>query len=470
MFSNRFQGLNSLHGLIVVILMSVWFTAATVLAVNVWGVMEYYQVNYPIYLFGIALAFLIAGSYRRPRSLAGPSRIHWLGAIGQANSDMLAHTLILFGLIYATKDKAISRQFVGAYLVSSWMVLVCIHRYIPPRIAQIVFDENSEISTIMVGSMRRAKLLRQWVGEQRQIGLNVKGVVVYEKEDLPEEKELPVLGEISELEQVIRDQNARQVILLETRQSKTFVQFVVEICEREGLRIIILNPWQEYFHKPMQAINEGEHTFFTFQDEPLQNPLNRVVKRVIDILVSLPVCLFVLPPLALLVKVMQVRQSPGPLMYQQTRTGLEMRKFDIYKFRTMHVQTAADEGRQATNHDDRIYPFGRFLRRTSLDEFPQFLNVLIGSMSVVGPRPHLVRHDEEFARLVEIYKSRHHVKPGITGMAQYKGYRGEVHRTEDLKHRLEHDLQYIYNWSIWLDLGIILKTFSAVFFPPKSAY
>ena len=143
----------------------------------------------------------------------------------------------------------------------------------------------------------------------------------------------------------------------------------------------------------------------------------------------------------------------------------------MYKFRTMHeVPNAAELSRQAKPDDCRIYPFGRFLRRTSLDEIPQFLNVLLGDMSVSGPRPHLLEHDEQFAQVVSTYYTRHFVKPGITGLAQCHGFRGEIVEPSLLEKRIGYDMRYIRQWTLSLDLQILLRTVRAVVFPPRSAY
>jgi lipopolysaccharide/colanic/teichoic acid biosynthesis glycosyltransferase len=198
--------------------------------------------------------------------------------------------------------------------------------------------------------------------------------------------------------------------------------------------------------------------------------LNRILKRILDICIALPVVIFILPILALWVKTMQCIQAPGPLLYRQERTGAERRTFVIYKFRTMYCQNREHEHKQASKQDTRIYRFGNFLRRTSLDEFPQFINVLQGNMSVVGPRPHLISHDDSFARQLKVYRDRHFAKPGITGLAQNRGYRGEIRSIEEINNRIQLDLQYIHQWSIWLDLGIIIKTAWQILRPPPSAY
>jgi putative colanic acid biosynthesis UDP-glucose lipid carrier transferase len=150
--------------------------------------------------------------------------------------------------------------------------------------------------------------------------------------------------------------------------------------------------------------------------------------------------------------------SPGPILFKQRRYGVDGRKIVVWKFRTMTVAEDGDVVRQATRHDSRVTPFGAFLRRTSLDELPQFFNVLQGRMSVVGPRPHAVAHNELYRKLIRGYMIRHKVRPGITGLAQVNGWRGETDTVEKMQARIQYDLQYLRHWSLLLDLQIILKT------------
>ena len=178
-----------------------------------------------------------------------------------------------------------------------------------------------------------------------------------------------------------------------------------------------------------------------------------VIASVILLLVS-PVMIFS----AILVKA----TSPGPIIFKQRRYGLDGREIVIYKFRTMTVTEDAGPIRQATRDDERVTPVGRFLRRTSLDELPQLMNVLQGRMSLVGPRPHAVSHNELYRRLIKGYMVRHKVPPGITGLAQVHGLRGETTSVEQMEARVQYDLEYLRNWSVLLDLQILLKTLSIV--------
>ncbi|HEX2861275.1 MAG TPA: sugar transferase, partial [Lacunisphaera sp.] len=165
-------------------------------------------------------------------------------------------------------------------------------------------------------------------------------------------------------------------------------------------------------------------------------------------------------------------QSPGPLFHVRARSGSGRAEFPMLKFRSMRAAPWDEhrEGRQASADDDRVYPFARFLRRHSLDEFPQFWNVLTGEMSIVGPRPVMPVLDAEFERQVRSYRSKHWVRPGITGLAQSEGFRGEIRTPAQLQERIRLDLYYIAHWSIWLDLQITMKTAWQILFPPRSAY
>lgn len=172
------------------------------------------------------------------------------------------------------------------------------------------------------------------------------------------------------------------------------------------------------------------------------------------LLVTLPL----FPIIALAIKL----DSPGPVVFQQRRSGRNQAPFNVLKFRTMTVQHVTDEVQQATAGDPRITRVGQILRRTSLDELPQLINVLKGEMSLVGPRPHLAEHDERFAAIVDTYPHRHQVKPGLTGLAQVSGFRGETRTRDSVEGRVAADLNYVRNWSLWLDTKIIARTFMAV--------
>ena len=190
---------------------------------------------------------------------------------------------------------------------------------------------------------------------------------------------------------------------------------------------------------------------------------NELVKRVSDVVLA-TLILLLISPLMLLIALGVKLSSPGPVLFKQRRNGLDGGEITVWKFRSMRTQDNGSVVPQATRNDPRITRFGAFLRRSSLDELPQFINVLQGTMSIVGPRPHAVAHNEEYRRLIKAYMVRHKVKPGITGWAQVNGHRGETDTLEKMAARVEYDLEYLRNWSLGLDLQIIVRTVRLLFF------
>lgn len=196
--------------------------------------------------------------------------------------------------------------------------------------------------------------------------------------------------------------------------------------------------------------------------------INGAIKRITDVALSIPILLLI-APVMLLIAIGVKLSSPGPILFKQRRYGLDGKEIVVYKFRSMTVMEDDEQVSQATRRDPRITRFGAFLRKTSLDELPQFINVLQGSMSIVGPRPHAVSHNELYRSLIKGYMVRHKVKPGITGWAQVKGFRGETDSVEKMQRRIDYDLDYLRNWSLFLDLMIIFKTIGVVL-NDKNAY
>ncbi len=237
---------------------------------------------------------------------------------------------------------------------------------------------------------------------------------------------------------------------------------LIELADRYLFRIRLIPDFGAFGVKGLAIELYDQLPVVAVQAYPLDDWRNRALKRAFDLAFSLLflvlVGLWLFPLLALLVRL----SSPGPVLFRQRRSGLSGREFWCYKFRSMRISTDADL-RQATANDTRITPIGRFLRRTNLDELPQFWNVLIGQMSVVGPRPHMVKHTQEYSQLIDKYMLRHAVKPGITGLAQARGFRGETPTVWHMQSRVKFDRFYVDNWSFWLDVRIVIATIMAMF-------
>jgi len=243
---------------------------------------------------------------------------------------------------------------------------------------------------------------------------------------------------------------------------------IMRFCDEHIIHFYYVPRMFGNFRLNLKPEKFGDIALFTNYQEPLSKASNRVLKRAFDIVFSSIVCICLLPFIPIIAFLIK-RQSPGPLIFAQDRTGFNGKTFRCYKFRSMHVNKDADT-LQATEHDPRKFGFGDFMRRTNIDELPQFFNVLKGDMSVVGPRPHMLKHTEIYSKIIGKYMVRHFCKPGITGYAQVTGFRGETKEVTQMEGRIDRDIWYIENWSFWLDIKIILLTIVSLFKHDKNAY
>ncbi|HEV2046436.1 MAG TPA: exopolysaccharide biosynthesis polyprenyl glycosylphosphotransferase [Chthoniobacterales bacterium] len=372
--------------------------------------------------------------------------------------------LVLY--LIGTKDAFISRFFFFNFVPWLYVALLFSHYYLPSLLARGIF--RREEKTLLVGTSRKAVQLHDWLQRKAEIGLRTVGLICDEKIDKTEDG-MPVLGRPDEIEKIIRERGITQVILLEFPLFPEASQNVIHICDQLGIRLLILSDLEEKLRHSVTHFEDGGFRFIGLREEPLENPLNRFFKRTIDFAIAVPAIVFVFPLLALIIFITQRLQSPGPLFHVQSRAGMQNRQFNIYKFRTMRPDHE-ELSRQARDGDERVYPTGKWFRRFSLDEIPQFWNVLRGDMSVVGPRPHLIEHNDQFSRFLANYHVRTFVKPGITGLAQVRGFRGEARNNADIQNRVACDIEYLENWNLSLECGIILRTFFQLVFPPNSAY
>jgi exopolysaccharide biosynthesis polyprenyl glycosylphosphotransferase len=371
--------------------------------------------------------------------------------------------LVLY--LVAAKDAFISRVFLFNFVPWLYIVLLFSHYYLPSLLSWGIF--RREDKTLLVGSSQRATQLRDWLQRKSEIGLRTVGLI--SDDDKIDNAGVPLLGRLQQLQQIIRDHEITQVILLEFPLFSEANQNVIQICDQLGIRLLILSDLEERLRHPVTHFEDGGFRFIGLREEPLENPLNRFLKRAIDIAIALPVMLIIFPILAAIVFIAQRLQSRGPLFHVQNRAGMQNREFKIYKFRTMHSNNG-ELSRQASEADERVYPIGKWFRKLSIDEVPQFWNVLRGDMSIVGPRPHLIEHNQQFSKFLANYHVRTFVKPGITGLAQVRGFRGEARNNADIENRVACDIEYLENWNMSLECGIILRTFVQLIVPPRSAY
>jgi exopolysaccharide biosynthesis polyprenyl glycosylphosphotransferase len=464
MVTQRTEGLYRLFVLcqILIVALLFWF--------GVWIMVTFYAPavahltwrRYGIYCGVLVLGMVLEAASRSKNYL-------WRDELLRPHRLSLRQTIASVGLLViylvATKDAFISRIFFFNFVPWLYVALLFSHHYLPGLLARGVF--RREEKTVLVGPPEKALYLRDWLRRKAEIGLRTVGIVC-DTDGQSLDVDIPQLGTTAQLETVIRDRAITQVILLEFPLTESN-QNVIRICDQLGIRLFILSDLEERLRHSVTHFEDGGFRFIGLREEPLENPLNRFCKRAIDLAIAVPVMLVVFPVLALFVFLAQRLQSPGPVFHVQRRAGMQNRQFQIYKFRTMRPDQE-DVARQARAGDERVYPLGKWFRKLSIDEVPQFWNVLLGDMSIVGPRPHLIEHNQQFSRLMENYHVRTFVKPGITGLAQVRGFRGEARDPSDIENRITCDIEYLENWNLSLECGIILRTLAQLFFPPRSAY
>ncbi len=468
MISQRTSGLNAVLALCQLVLTAAvfWIEAILILIVYAGGALawEIYAVYCAVILVGLLLEIL---SNKRLES----STLHrdFLSAHYLAVRQTLFGGGLLLLYVVATKNYTLSRTFAASVLPSIYLLLLLTNRFLPRLLGRRFFNEARWEKTLLVGRVAKAEALKPWLDRKADIGYRIVGIVCDDDPWQIEPSSFPRLGGTHEMVDIVRQYNVTQVIRTEMPATPDEQHFFMEACDQLGVRLLVVANLPERWGRPLTFIDDDGERFIGLREEALENPFNQLVKRIIDIVVSLPVILFILPATTMIVWLFQRMQSPGPVFFRQNRAGLQNREFSILKYRTMTVNHG-QQARQATSGDARIYPAGRWFRRLSVDELPQFWNVFKGQMSVVGPRPHLLEHNVFFARQLANYQVRTFVKPGITGLAQVRGLRGEAKTPEDIAKRIAADIEYLENWSPALEVAIIAKTILHVVFPPKTAY
>lgn len=274
---------------------------------------------------------------------------------------------------------------------------------------------------------------------------------------------------IDSVKEYILNNNISQVFCSIAELKNKEIRELIHFADNNLISLKFLPDNKKIFTKKMEFQYYGITPILSLRTLPIDTPVNLFLKRLLDLTVSLFVVIGILSWLTPLIAIIIVFDSKGPIFFKQKRNGIGGNEFYCFKFRSMKVNGTAD-ATQASKTDVRTTKVGRFLRKTSLDELPQFYNVLMGDMSVVGPRPHMVAHTHSFATQVDKFMLRHLVKPGITGLAQVSGYRGEIETKRDIKNRVRFDIFYVENWSILMDLRIIAKTFIKLIYGDNKAY
>jgi len=375
--------------------------------------------------------------------------------------------IIIFFYLFFSRELVLSRFFIitttaafGFGLLINKFIYLGIFKYF--RTSDLLVKK-----VIIVGYNETAKKLANYF---EQDGLNTQIIgYIEDEENIEELSHYPVLANIADTLRVAKDLNAQEIFSTITPEQNNYIYDLMYESEKECIRFKIVPNLSVFITREVHIEYFGELPILSLRKEPLDDAGNRIKKRALDITVSLFVTIFILSWLIPLIGLLIFLESGTPIFFKQLRTGKDKKPFYCWKFRSMKANKDADL-KQATRDDRRVTFLGRFLRKSSLDEFPQFLNVLKGEMSLVGPRPHMIKHTTDYSEIVDEYMVRQFIKPGITGWAQINGYRGEISNSEQIQMRVNKDLWYLENWTLWLDIQILFLTVYFVLKGDKNAY
>ncbi|RDC54277.1 undecaprenyl-phosphate glucose phosphotransferase [Pedobacter chinensis] len=391
---------------------------------------------------------------------------------GTYRSLVMHFVLYISYLLFSAEDD-FSRTFLIVFYLLLGIAFI-LNRFTGTYIQYVILNKFKAAKKVAVmGSNPTALRLSQYIQKQRS--LDFCGFVgddedIYDPDDVQDndsddvqDKVLGTLGEAA-------DSGVKEIYVAVAPHRMNDVTRLVAAADHQCIRLKFIPDIGGTLASPYTiSYMGGEFPIITLRNEPLEIIGNRFKKRAFDLVFSSLVIIFVLswlyPIIAILIKI----QSPGPVLFKQLRSGRNDEPFWCWKFRSMRVNNESDK-KQATKDDDRITKIGHFLRRTSLDEMPQFFNVFYGSMSVVGPRPHMLKHTEEYKKIINQFMVRHFLKPGITGWAQVNGFRGETKENGAMENRVKFDIYYLENWTSMLDIRIIFMTVINVFRGEDNAY
>ncbi|AFH50769.1 Lipopolysaccharide synthesis sugar transferase [Ignavibacterium album JCM 16511] len=368
----------------------------------------------------------------------------------------VVQVLITIAFIFFVKEDLFTRNFI-VYLGVFLTIAISVRTIIFKKSLKELHKKGISVrNLIIIGTGETGKNFKETICDVPEFGYRFIGFVDDEK------SEENYLGKISELDKILKSFQVDDVVITLPEEETSQLDEIIRVCNINAVKVHLIPDYFRFLSNRFQVSSIGSFPVITARDEPLEEASRRFLKRSFDIFFSLFVIVFIFswlfPLIALLIKL----NSKGSVFYLQERVGVRDQKFKCYKFRTMKTGMQKIEFNPVTENDPRVTPIGKFLRKSNIDELPQFFNVLKGEMSVVGPRPHPIPFHNKYSEYFEAIKLRHNVKPGITGWAQVHGFRGDVPNEEENRkrtlQRIKYDLWYIENWSFKLDLQIIMMT------------
>jgi len=422
---------------------------------------EYYQLTLLLNLTWIVISWI--------KNLYGEAYLTSFEEFSRKTMHVYAYFVLISMLyLYFYKKTEISRLFMGFEFVAIAGIFF-INRLIYLLVFQYLMNNDSATRKVLIiGYNQTAKKLVNYL-EKGSMDTEIVGYCD-EDENIQELTNYPVVSRISNaMKYCSVHGNITEIYSTVSPEQNNYLYQLMREADERCIRFKIIPDLNYYIKLPVHIDYFKNLPVLSVRKEPLEDVVNGIKKRIFDLCVSGVVILFILSWLMPLIGFLIWLEDRGPIFFIQPRSGKNNKHFNCLKFRSMRVNGEANS-KQATRNDDRITRIGKILRSTSLDEFPQFLNVFMGDMSIVGPRPHMLKHTDEYSKTIKQFMVRQFVKPGITGWAQINGYRGEIKKIDDIKKRVEYDLWYVENWSLWLDAKILFLTFYKILKGDENAF
>ena len=408
-------------------------------------------VSFPFRSFvwlGLAAVVLCLGTYAVAGLYASYRAVRFYKEAQTLFLATVLDTLILITALFVFRLNEMSRWMLVAFCVLAYGMLVCKRAALRMTLRHYRSLGYNQKHVLVVGDGPMAAVYVGKVRADKELGYTVDGYVA----DQGRLRTVELLGGYDQLEQILEQRNPDEVILAMSPDEFTLTGKLINLCEKTGTKLSLVPFYAAYMPSNPQVDNIDGLPMINLRRIPLDNLANAFLKRAMDIAGAL-VLIVLTSPLMLAAAVGVKLSSPGPILFRQERVGRNKKPFYMYKFRSMRVNAAEQTG-WSRDRDPRKTAFGAFIRKCSVDELPQFFNVLRGDMSLVGPRPEVPYYVEQFKDEIPLYMVKHQVRPGITGWAQVNGYRGDT----SIRKRIEYDLYYIENWNLFFDLKILLMT------------
>ena len=383
--------------------------------------------------------------------------------LSKISQQTVLFLLVVIAYFPFVQTALFSGNAVARYMLSTLFVIVVFKFLLFYYLKKYRIMTGSNFrSAIIIGMTPESKEVRKVFDTRTDYGYRFLG---YFSDKVEHED---VLGRIDDIKSYVKKNKVDEIYCSLNEVSNDRVKKLITLAENNGKAIKFIPDSAQLFSKNLVTNYYELFPVLSLRKTALHDPINKIVKRTFDIVFALLVMVFILSWLIPILAIMIKLESKGPVFFKQGRPGLNEDEFYCYKFRSMRVNSTTEV--EARKDDPRVTRIGRFIRKTSIDETPQFLNVLLGDMSVVGPRPHLWAQNILYGQKIKKYMIRHYIKPGITGLAQVRGYRGEIETDEDMINRIKFDVFYIENWSLLLDIKIIIQTVVNIFKGEEKAY